>query len=542
MLRALVLPMVMVATLPGFVLCAGAQVAVSLGQTQTQVSSLPTSSTSGTVEPFELMGHVINARTNAPIARALVKFGQRAVLTNHDGVFLFPQVTSVSGVLVPRKEGFYGSPSGDTVVQTITTFTPESPVDVMLYPEAVISGVVASASGEGLSNFIVTMRRSTFDEYGHHWQATATTHTDSSGAYRQVLAPGDYSVQARTFGRARGDGEMYLPVSVPADSASIADALHVKMGDQAQVNLRPEARKGYVVSIASDADAARGFPRLVAYNANGMAISLAPMPEPGAPGTFRVVLPNGSYRLAATMQSKNATEEGEAQVTVAGRDVGGVVLHYNQTPRLPVEVSVEPGVSTDTVTIPNARTLGLMLAAKVTNGDGVEQTYPVMTGQDKIDGFVVPHGAYQLQMRTLGPWYVTAADYGGSNLLTEDLVAGLGGGGQPIRVRISNQTASVTGTVTVNGLAGPAYVYLVATMPSAHPVMMVRANTDGSFTRSSIQPGAYRVLATELKLALDPRAPATLTRFLGKVQVVTADSATKQTVTLEAVPAKEMPQ
>lgn len=553
MVRALVLPMVVVAAVAGWAVRGAAQSssgqASSSGRTRTQSqtsntqsSSLPGSSSATTVDAFELTGHVINARTNAPIPRALVKFGGRAVLTNHDGVFSFPQVTTSSGTLAPSKQGFYGSPAGDLDVRTPVTFTPGSPLDLLLYPEAVITGVVANASGEGLPNFLVTLRKSTFDENGHRWQQAGAVRTDSTGAYRQVVPPGDYSVQARTFSRTRGDGEMYLPVSVPADSTSTREALHVKMGDQVPVNLRPEARKGYVVSIASDADGGRGFPRITAYNASGLAIPLTPVPDRGDPGAFRVVLPNGTYRLSATLQSRDGIGEGEAQVTVAGRDVEGVVLHYNQTPRLPVEISVDPGVSMDNLTMPLARSLGLVLVSKVGDGDGFEQTYTITTGQDKVDGFAVPHGVYRFQIRGSGAWYATSADYGGSNLLTDDLVIGLGAGGQAIRLRISNQTGGVQGTVTVDGQPAGAYVYLIATMPSGHPVIMIGANRDGSFGRDSLQPGSYRVLATQQRMTMDLRDPAVLTRFQGKMETVTVDPAVKQTLALEALPSKEMPQ
>lgn len=550
MLRALVLPTVLAAvvTLPGRAQTAGGVPRRGAGQVQTsssqgQAQTNPFSnSTSGTTDPFELTGHVINARTNAPIPRALVRLGTRAVMTNHDGVFSFPQVTSTTGFLAPSKQGFYVSPTGNTAYMHAQTFTPGTPMDLMLYPEAVISGVVASASGEGLSNFSVVLRRSTYDENGHHWTPSGTTQTDSSGMYRLVLPPGDYTVQTRSFGRPRGDSQVYLPVSVPADNNSIADALHVKMGEQVQVNLRPEARKGYAVSIASDSDAGRGFPQITAYNANGLAMPLTPMPERGEQNMFRVVLPNGTYRLVARIQARDSMSEGEAQVTVAGRDVTGVTIHYDPTPRLPVEVSVEPGVNIDNLTIPTARSLGLTLVSKAMNSDGAQQSYQVTTDPNKTDGFAVPHGRFQLRARSMGQWYVTGADYGGTNLMAEDLVTGPGAGGQALRIRISNQTASVTGTVTMGDQPVQASVYMVATMPSVMPVLLIRANMDGSFNRPYMAPGSYRMLATQQELAADPRDPATLTRFLGKVQTVTLDPGGKQTLTLEAVPATEMPQ
>ncbi len=517
-------------------------------RTQTQTSSSqnitsPLSTTSGsTTDPFELRGRVLNARSNVPIARALVKLGQRAVLTNQDGVFTFPQVTSTAGTLVASKPGYYASPSGNDTYLPSQTFVPGTPVDLLVYPEALIAGTVANAAGEGLPNFTVTVRRSSYDENGHHWTQAGTARTDSAGAYRQAVPAGDYTVQARSNGRTRGDSEIYLPVSVPADSGSIADALHLRPGDQVQVNLRPESRKAYVVTLTSDSDATRGFPRLVAYNTSGLAIPATPIPERGDPGTLRVLLPNGTYRLVATMQAREGTMEGEAHVTVAGRDVDGVSLHYSQAPRLPVELAVEPGVATDSLTIPAARSLGLMLVSTVTNGDGVEQNFPLTSAQGQTDGFAVPVGSYRLQARANGQWYVTAADYGGTNLLTDNLTVALGGGAQTVRIRISNQTAAVSGSVMLGDQPVQAFLYFVATSPSATPVLMSRGNADGTFNRGNLPPGDYRVLATQQKVQADLRDPATISRFLGKVQTVTLTAGATQPLTLQAVGASEMPQ
>lgn len=539
-MRAHVLTMVLVALVPQ----TGRTQEAAIGQVSGsgplgQMNSLPGFG-SGTTDPFELTGRVINARTNAPIARALVTLGQRTVMTNHDGIYSFPQVTTTSGVLTPWKQGFYRGPSGDDAFPHMQRFTLGTPVNLMLYPEAVISGVVTGASGEGLPNFTVVARHSNYDENGHHWTPSGAVQTNTSGIYRMVVPPGHYTVQARSFARPHGNSQMYLPVSVPADSTSIADALHIKMGDQVRVDLRPDASKGYLVSITSDAEAGRRFPRITAYYASGLSIPLAPMPERGDPSTFRVVLPNGTYRLSAVLQSREGMSEGEAQVTVAGRDVAGLTMHYSQTPRIPVEVAIEPGVSTDNLTIPVARSLGLMLVSKVTNGEGFEQTYALTTDLNKVDGFAVPHGRFHLQARSMGQWYVTSADYGGTNLLTDDLVAGLESGGQTVRIRISSQTASLSGTVKMGDQPVQAYVYLLATMPTAMPVILIQGNLDGSFSRSSLPPGSYRVLATQEKITEDPRDPASLARYLGKVQTVSLSPNGKDTLNLEAVPAAEM--
>jgi hypothetical protein len=96
--------------------------------------------------------------------------------------------------------------------------------------------------------------------------------------------------------------------------------------------------------------------------------------------------------------------------------------------------------------------------------------------------------------------------------------------------------------VTLGDQPVQAYVYMVATMPSATPVLMIRGNMDGSFNRPYLPPGSYRVLATQQRLAMDLRDPATITRFLGKMQTVTLDPGGKQTMTLEAVPVAEVPQ
>src|SRR5580704_11575167 len=53
------------------------------------------SSTSSTTDPVTLSGQVINSVTGVPIPRALVRFNNRAMLTDHEGKFRFEQVTGL---------------------------------------------------------------------------------------------------------------------------------------------------------------------------------------------------------------------------------------------------------------------------------------------------------------------------------------------------------------------------------------------------------------------------------------------------------------
>jgi hypothetical protein len=536
----------------GLLCCLG----VAASHAQTQRSSIGSSSSSSsttsstqtsTPESITLSGHVVDSVNHQPIQRALVRYGSRAVLTDHDGLFSFPGVTATTGSLTALKPGFYPDPSGQQTASKTYQFMPTAQIttvpeiQLVLYPEAILTGTVSDAAGEGLEGFMVTARRSTYNETGHRWQPSGSARTNADGNFRIPLAPGRYALEARLIGRPRSGGEVFLPVSVPANSSSIKEAIKLSPGEEAKIDLRPEERKAYEVSLGDSGGGGRGMFRLTARTPDGLTMPVNLVPGRGDSGGFQVLLPNGTYTLSGTVQTPEGAQEAETRVTVAGHDVGGVDLHYSQVPQLPVKLYVDPASTSDNVTIPTAMQLGLTLTSTGAS-DMPDQSFPVTMQRDQSAAFSVPSGSYRLMARATGQWVITSASCGGTDLLANDLEVSSGMGAAPVRITISNQTASLTGTVTIGGQPGNASVYLIATGPSATPVLILRAGSSGTFSRSYLAPGTYHVLAVEHPVEVNLLDPETLGQFSTQLQTVTLAAGGQETLTLEAVPLAELPQ
>jgi len=154
--------------------------------------------------------------------------------------------------------------------------------------------------------------------------------------------------------------------------------------------------------------------------------------------------------------------------------------------------------------------------------------------------FLAMPGSYHVQARVNGEWYVKSVSSGSTEVLQQGLVVAPGSAGAPIRVMVSNQTATLQGTVKVNGTPGASWVYLIPTSPSAESVISLRSNADGAFSSAHLPPGSYQAIAFERRFAANYRDPAALSAFANQVHSFTANAGEKATLDLEAVPATEM--
>ena len=174
----------------------------------------------------------------------------RAVLSDHDGIFHFPAVTATAVSFDVSKPGYYSSADGDSSGQKTIRLPSTNAIELILYPESIITGSAVNASGEGMDHLTVVARRSVFDEnIGHHWQTVGQTMTSGDGAFRIPVPGGIYSIQVTQRGRSLAGKEMVMPISIPPISSSVAEAIHLNPGQEMHVDLRPEARKSHEVTL-----------------------------------------------------------------------------------------------------------------------------------------------------------------------------------------------------------------------------------------------------------------------------------------------------
>ena len=155
--------------------------------------------------------------------------------------------------------------------------------------------------------------------------------------------------------------------------------------------------------------------------------------------------------------------------------------------------------------------------------------------------FMVFPGNYRLRARNNGgSWYIKSVSYGSSDLLQQEVVVAPGGGGAPIRVTVSNQTASLQGTCKLGGVPAACWVYLIPTTPSATTVFMERGNEQGIYNYPHLPPGSYQTVAFEQRHSADYGDPSTLTPFATHVRAVTINAGEKPTLDLDTVSEAEM--
>jgi Carboxypeptidase regulatory-like domain len=495
----------------------------------------------GSSAPISVSGQVVNAATGAGISRVLIKLNGRAVLTDHEGKFQFDQFTGTGISLQATKPGFYlfADPTEGSSI-SLQSAQLAAPIQVRLYPEAVLTGTVTAPDGEPLQNVPVMARRSVFDETTRRWIPVAQSQTDSHGNFRLPVPPGDYRVETRYTMQPTEGAEVVLPVSVPTEvQSSSSNVIHVGSGEEMHFDLHPAMSRAYNVTARVEIPSERGFPGITARSSSGTTIPVT-FQRTGVANEGKLQLPAGTYTLTASMVSSEGSVQGETTVTVPNHDVSGVVLHLAPNPSIPVELVIDSSVTSDNSSPPNIQQLGLVMESTDIEPERGGDTVQIETGRNGIPSFNVAPGSYRLQARTHGTWYVMSASYGDSDLLDHELVVGVGAGGAPIRVTVSDQNGSLQGTTNLNGVPAACWIYLIPTFPSASPVIALRSGSNGAYNEAYLPPGSYQAVAFEHRHSADYRDPDALAPYTTHVRSVTVNEGDKPSLNLDAVTAAEV--
>jgi hypothetical protein len=489
--------------------------------------------------PSSVSGQVINATTGQPVARALVRFNDRAVLTNHEGKFDFDQNTQTSGNILVSKPGFFASPN---FLSAPNIYLQNSQLSeflrLLLYPEALLTGSVIAPDGTPLPRILVGAYRNVFDESGHRIMVAGQTQTDSHGNFRLPVPAGSYRVETRYSPQDQTMGLAILPVVFPSgSSSSSSDFIDLHSGEEQHIDLRPAVGQTHVVTLLTDSSL-HGFARISARSSNGIALQVNPTPN-GVPGEMKLELPAGTYTLTASRNTPEMQEQAETTVTVADHDISSVVLRFAPVPSLPIELLVDSASTSDN-SQPTLQQMNLMLQNDQPNFDQVAATVRPTMLNDHSYAFLAMPGSYHVQARGNGEWYVKSVSSGSTEVLQQGLVVAPGSAAVPLRVTVSNQTATLQGTVKVNGTLGAGWVYLIPTTPSAELVISLRSNSEGVFNSAHLPPGSYQAIAFEHQFSANYRDPAALNAFANQIHSFTVNAGDKATLDLEAVPASEM--
>ena len=544
-------------------------------------------------DAFTVHGTVLNRITHEPISRALVYSPdqQYATLTDDRGHFEFkfpPQenlpVTSDSDALrrpgfsrnfrptefLARKPGFLES-EGNSSTGRRSTNQPE--ITLYLIPESLIVGHVNLPGSEGDMRTLLELYRREIREGQDHWVSAGTFRTWADGEFRfSNLASGTYKLFtheqldrdpfALVPGRQRFG---YPPVFYPGVSDfSVASPIQLAAGAMFQANFSPTLREYYPIKI----------PVVNAVAGQSMNVSIYPLGHPGAGYSLgynpaeqliQGLLPDGNYTLQANAQGQPGST-GILNFSVRGAPLEGPAVNLIPNASLTVNVREEfssgQSVFDEVPGEPAQATLGsgqlrrinvqvmlMPLAEFGSNEGGISQ--PV--GGSREHSLVIPNvrpGHYRLRVES-GVGFAASVQSGGTDLLRQPLVVGLGGADSPIEVTLRDDGAEVTGTVEdatktdrrpdqSQDFTTQYHVYFVPVRESAGQFRQMVGGPDGSFTQEQLPPGAYRVLAFDrAQEDLAYASEEALRKFESKAQVIHVSAGQKERLRLKLIPGSD---
>ncbi len=488
----------------------------------------------------------MDALRGTPVARALVHMNARAVLTDAQGRFSFPQFTDAQAFASVNKPGYTPSSDGSDGPAMLKVPDLDASVELKLYPDGIILGTVAARDGTPLPGVMVQLSRLTFQSSGVDSlgvRQVAATITDLHGSYRFREAAGRYRVETRSSSTIAQTGEMLLPAAFPAVSSGVASGFFsLSGGQERRVNLTPETGMPAHLRVrldGSDADSRdehRGGFAFTAVTDAGLPFFVPAEQE--APGLYRIALLPGTYQLKVAFGNREDPLEGSARVTLTRRDSQEVSIHLAEAPLLPIELSATlsnqvSAAKTQSNELPNISQFNLQLQ----NVESASGSNAFVRPRQTADGgyaFRAPAGRYHLIGSSSGPWSVTSAFYGSTDLAGGEIDVAGGSGGAPIRLVVSNASGQVTGTVRM-GAASSAWLYMFPRTPGLQFFYVERLGGNGTFSQQ-LPTGSYTMVAVENQLQADLHDPrvARALATQGKQADVTQGSQTQLELTLSA--------
>jgi hypothetical protein len=451
------------------------------------------------------------------------------------------------------------------------TSTNQSEISLYLTPESLIVGHVNLSGSEGDMRTFLELYRREIREGQEHWVAADTFRTWADGEFRfSNLASGTYKLLTHeqldqdplTF-ISGGQRFGYPPVFYPGMSDfSAAAPIQLAAGAMFQADFSPTRREYYPIKI-SLLDAVAG---------QSMNISVYPLGHPGAGYSLgynpaeqliQGLLPDGNYTLQANAQGQPGST-GILNFSVRGAPVEGPAVNLIPNASLTVNVreefssgqsvfgedSEEPAQET----LSKLRRINLQVMLMPLEDFGAAQggVSQPMEGV-REHALVIPNvspGRYRVRVEP-GVGFAASVLSGGTDLLRQPLVVGMGGPSSPIEVTLRDDGAEVTGTVEdpakTDRRPGQTFdfsiqyhVYFVPLGMSAGQFRQTIGGPDGSFTQMQLPPGDYRVLAFDRPQEdLTYASEEALRKFESKAQVIHVTPGQKEHLQLELIPGND---
>jgi hypothetical protein len=426
--------------------------------------------------------------------------------------------------MVITKEGHPSTPFPRRV--NIASDSLRHDVEIRFHRGAVISGVVADASGQAVSGAIITALRTQY-VYGEQRPIPARggPYLTIAGEFRIFGLPaGTYRVLA-TPPRTRVDRTRTDPsdgVNVPtyfpeSESADEAQAVSVKADGAANIYI--SLRKAPVARISGVVlDWPGGAGLVTTRSASGTAASTSASIQPN--GQFSINgLARGTYYLTARGAAIDATWAG--RVVVGSGDIDGVLLQ-------PMRKIVVAGVVRGVSRVPPEK--AIQVTASFMGTGPVGGRTPPATPEQGFFTLDLWPGKYLIRITTRDPgWSLARVLLNGVDVTDSGFDVTAADSASQLTVEVADGVSQLTGVVSAD-LRDPSIVVFPQNRarlhaPSGRYISMVKPQPDGRFQTGPMPPGEYYVIALEDIDSLDWRDPDVLERLRGSQRVTLSPTA-----------------
>ncbi len=509
--------------------------AVATGTSSPQVASATSSSSSG---DFTLSGTVVNSVTGEPIGRALVRIigvVQRTVFSDGEGRFQIDGLPTGSVNVEAQKPGYFSQQqlrSGG--INDLVNIGPDTArVVVKLTPQSAIYGRITDAAGQPIENVPVRLTERSVRDGRRRWDARSLTQSDEDGRFRFAnLLPGTYYLAAgpgsdETRFRAHdekpktGYPSLYYPAAPDLSSAS---PIQLDPGQQTEADLSMPVVPVYQISgMVIGYPAGQGV-GLQLLTQSGQALSL-PVRFAMDTGVFEAFLvPAGSYVLTASSQAGDQPLRAEIRLNVA-TNLDNVHLTMGPALSIPIAVRMEsrdpshlssPGWNQQRPPV-SVRLIPTEQLTPERSSTFLQQS----PGREIMALPDVEPGKYVAEAMAWGPWYVQSAQYGPTNLLTDDLTI-IPGQAYPLEIVLRDDDATLSGNFKASEQSGRSATVLVLPQPASNRgVKVIPLSPQSGFTVNGLAPGDYLVFAFDRVDNLEYANPDVLQPYVSQATHVT---------------------
>ncbi|HEX8892952.1 MAG TPA: carboxypeptidase-like regulatory domain-containing protein [Terriglobales bacterium] len=514
-------------------------------------------------EKFTVTGTVIDAVSGEPVRKALVQLNvvpRRTAFTDSGGRFQFEGVWAGPVPLTAQKPGYFSEQEVSSVgVPPIDVGPNTAPAVVKLFPESVIYGKVSTSDGTPLEHVTITLIHANIRDGQRRWDNQGSTNTDEDGHYRFAnLRPGTYYAGAGSYtpqpdnllaideAPTTGYRGVYYPGTPDRASAS---PIQLRAGQQSEANFSLSEVPVYRVSGIVTGYIPNEGVGLQVLDQSGVQVPVG-VEFNAENGRFDVRgLPEGNYVLKAFSQlAPNQNVRAELPFSLT-QDLHNLRLGLSPGITIPVVVTTEsqPSVGRTRRWDSQSFLAGPLVSMRlVATGPPATDAFPNVEGQSGEQTLIfrnVDPGRYAARIDPNGQWYVASAEYGQTNLLTDDLVLTQGVPAQELRITLRNDSAELTGTLHLpDGVATPVTIIAIPqSATKAAPGVMTlvfsrdRRGDPADFSLSKLAPGEYLVFAFDHINDIEYSNPEVLQNYSSQAAHITLSANQRAKVALELI-------